>query len=678
MRASQTQDLVKMLDKCVGIHQQSRPERLAMEQQWLTTALYEKGQQRLEWIDGRVFNRGYTDDDQDPHYKANYMGARMISAAARILNVQGEFDVRPARADIKAREFARLSKRVYEHQKEITDFEWQSILSTRWKTICGTSVYKVIWDPLIGDPKRFYWNDKQSRAVIPGDMLTQEERTQKTKDGLFEDHAPGDVRIDVLSPFTCYPDWSARGSGIRNCQWFAEKHWVDIDAIAERWNKDPKDIKPATVSQGLLNYEDAMQAAFAGSWLAPFAYQVPIDKQNSRTLYIEYWRRPSKLYPKGQRICYAGDLILNDDDITNPYVSDNTGWSHLPYVPDYWVQDPSRFWGKSLGEDMLTPQFYFNESRSQKIGFGRIHGLPNTYVGKDSGLDTDKMEAGGRIYGVSEASAYKVQHGPSPQMPQAIAVLDMELLADLNAVASQSEVDGAKLPGQVRSGAAINQLNEDRFMGLSLPARNTMRAARDTGRILLALGKMYYGPGRVMQYLGEGNEWIVEEFDGANLLNDVVIVGQTSVTNTPGAKAQKMLDIITAGAFNPQFDAETKAVIAEGIDLDDSAEFVKLRLQAKRACEREIQLIIRDPAKYARGFKALDWQDHEIFMSTLKTFFYTPEFDALDVMTKSSLNELFMQHQQMQQQQQLVQMQMLEATKGAPGQAGMASQPRSK
>lgn len=678
MRASQTADIVKMLDDCVGITQQSRPERLAMEQQWLTTMLYFKGQQRLEWVDNRLYNRGYNDDDEQPHYKANYMGALMISAAARILNVEGEFDVRPPRGDMRARELAGLSKRVFEHQKEVTDFKWLQEQSTIWKTCIGTSVYKTIWDPLIGDPTRYYWNDKQSKAVIPETMLTSEQIAQKTADGLFEDHSPGDVRIDVLSPFTFFPDWSARGAGIRHCQWAAEKHYVDIEVIAERWNKDPDDIKPATINQGLLNYEDAMQAAFAGSWLAPFSYTVPKDKLNKRTLYVEYWRRPSKMYPKGMRVCFAGDMILNADDITNPYAADKTGWTHLPYTPDYWVPDPSRFWGKGMGEDLMTPQFYTNEARSQKVYFMRIHGMPNTYVGRDSGLDTENMEAGGRVYGVAENSAFKVQHGPTPNMPAEVAVLDSQLIQDMQFIASQSEIDGNKLPGQLRSGAAIQQMQQDRFTGLTIPARCTLRACRDTGRQLLALGKMYYGPNRTMQYLGEANEWVVEEFDGANLHNDVVIIGDQGVADASGAQRQEMMDAISAGAFNPQFDAETKALILSGLHFDTSEEFVKQKLQAKRACEREIQMVLKDPMKYAQGgLPVLDWQDHELYMATLRAFFYTPEFEKLDPITQSILNTNFAGHQKLLMQEQLAQAQMLEATKGAPGQPGMASQPRS-
>lgn len=677
MRAnkSRTEELVKMLDDRVGIHQHSRPERIGIEQQWITANLYFKGLQRIEWVDGRVLNRGYTDDDE-ARYKVNLLAARLIAAASRVLNQNGEFDVRPPRGDMKSREMAALSKRLFEHIQEITDFEWQSINSTISKALYGTNLYKTIWDPTIGDPSRYFWNDKQAKAVIPESMLTDDQISDKLTQGLYEDRAPGDIRIDVLSPFTCFPDWSARGTGIRNCKWFAEKHHVDIDVIAERFDKDPKDIRPTEISQGLMNYEDAMQAASGGAWMPPFAVTVPKDKQHKRTLYIEYWARPSKLLPKGQRICFAGGEILNDDDLDNPYAADKTGWSHLPYSPDYWIPDSSRFWGKSLAEDMLTPQFYLNEARSQKMMFMRLFGLPNTYIGKNAGLDTDNMEAGGRIYGVEEASNYKVQHGPAPQMPAEVAVLDAEIISDLNAVASSSQIEGDKMPGQLRSGAAVSQMNQDRFMGLSIPARCTLRATRDVGRQALAIGKMYYGPNRVMQYLGEGNEWVVETFNGANLLNDVVITSDPGMLTSADESAQKMMDAISAGALNPQFDQETRTLIWSAMEFRTGDEFVKQRLAAKRACEREIQVVTRDPAKYVKGYPALDWQDHDIYMSTLKAFFYTPEFEALDTGTQGILSANFAQHQQFLMQAQIAQAQAIEATKGAPGTPGMASQPR--
>lgn len=678
MRADKSRhdELVKLLDDRVGIHQHARPERLGIEQQWITANLYFKGLQRIEWVDGRVLNRGYTDDDE-ARYKVNLLAARLIAAASRVLSQNGEFDVRPPRGDMRSRELAALSKRLFDHIKDVTDFEWQSIQSTISKALYGTNVYKTIWDPFIGDPSRYFLNDKKSKAIIPESMLTDDQIGEKLTEGLYEDRSPGDIRIDPLSPFTCFPDWSARGTGIRNCKWFAEKHYVDIDVIAERFNKDPKDIRATEISQGLMNYEDAMQAASGGSWMPPFAVSIPKDKQHKRCLYIEYWARPSKLLPKGLRLCFAGDRILNDDNIDNPYAADKTGWSHLPFSPDYWIPDPSRFWGKSLAEDMLTPQFYLNEMRSQKMMFARIFGLPNTYVGKNSTLDTDNMEAGGRIYGVDETSNYKVQHGPAPQMPAEVAILDSEIIGDLNAVSSSSEIEGDKMPGQLRSGAAISQMNQDRFMGLSIPARCSLRAARDVGRQSLAIYKLFGGPNRTMQYLGEGNEWIVEEFASANLLTDVVITSQPGFITSADESAQKMMDAVSAGAFNPLFDLETKTLIWSAMEFRTGDEFVKQRLAAKRACEREIQTIMKDPAKYAQGFKALDWQDHEIYMATLKAFFYTPEFDKLDTFTKASFNELYAQHKALLMQEQMVRAQAVEATKGAPGQPGMASQPRS-
>lgn len=655
-----------------------------MEEQMLTCMLYYNGQQRIEWVDGRVFTRYQTDTEDEVFYKVNLLKARTISAVSRVHNVQGEFDVRPPRGDMRSREIADLSKRVFAHIREVTDFQKHREHAEKWAAITGTAVYKIRWDPNIGDPTRYYWTDKVTKTALTADMLSREEREQKTADGLFEDRAPGDLSIEVLSPFSAFPDTSARGGGMRACQWFGEKHYVDIEPLAERFDIDPDEIKPIEFSQGVTNYEDAMAFMSSGSWFSPAGFAIPRDKQKKRTLYVEMWARPSAHYPKGLRLIWAGGQLLNGKskilpDIDNPYAADRTGWSHLPYVPHYWVENPARFWGNGLCEDMLTPQFYLNEMRSQKIRFARTFGLPNTFVGKDAGLDLDNIEAGGgKIYGISEASATKVQYGPVPQMPVEVGNLDMALAADLNATASQSEVSGDALPGQLRSGSAVRALNEDRFMGLSIPARGSVTAARDCGKVLLALGKMYYGPNRIMQYLGEGNTWVVEAFDGADLINDVVIIGQASITDTQTNQREEMLDAVQAGVFNPQFDRMTKAMILDGLHYNTSDEFVRQQLQAKRACEREIQLLLQNPAKYAMGFPVFDWQDHEMHCETLKQFFYTPEFEQLDLAIQSVLNTNYAQHKQLLMAEQMAQAQAIEALKGAPGQPGQASQPRAK
>lgn len=672
-------ELKELIEKRVGYHN-LRPERYYLEELWLIEMAYWSGKQRIFFEEGRFWDAVIDTSPEDVSYQINLIRSRVMNAVAMILDVNPQFRVKPVTGSARDRELAKLSDKVFDHLRNTTDFQYTLFLSTLWKAICGTSFIKVSWDPTLGEPERYYMKDKRTQAVIPEWLLSQDMRAQKDLVGEFEDYKTGDLRATCVSPFSVYCDSSARDGGILDAKWLAERHWMDIDTIAERWDVDPGDLQPMEHDQGLRNYEESIAFMSKGTGLYPMWTPRPPDKQSKRTLYVEMWERPTRQYPRGRRIVYAGGKILNKDragGLDNPYAGDRTGWAHIPYIKDDWAPHPGRFWGASLVEDMLAPQFYLNIARSQSMKFMLTFGLPNTFVGDQAGLDTDNMAAGGgKIYKVNEVSSFKVQHGPTPQMPPDIALFGSTCESDLNKVAAQSEIEGSSLPGQLRSGSAVRQINEERFRPLSVPAKATVRTTRDCGRTMLAIGKLYYGKNRLMRYLGEDNEWVVDSFDGANLVTDIEIIGEPSVMDTLSAERAEMLDAIQAGAFNPQLDEESRMLILKGLHYNTSDEFIRRKLQAERNQEREIQEMIADPLRYGdQGYPVMEWEDHVTEAASCIAYMYTPEFKRLDPQVQAVITHHWKQHQMFIQQALQAQMQMQAAMKGTPGQKGQASQP---
>lgn len=671
-------DLIEMLDKRVGISDRMRMDRLQLDELMMTCMAYYSGRQRFSISGGRIFDAFYDDDGENVSYKVNLVRARVHSGIAKILEVRSEFAVRPVDASTKARQLAELSNRVYEHMKEVSDWKRHQFIALLWKAVCGFAYLKVVWNPNKGEPERFYLSDPPVRTVIPESMLTPEQRTERVALDLFEDMPSGDVGLSVISPFSGRQDWSSRDAGMEGCHWFAERHWVDIDRVAEAYGIDEDDLQATPETEGLHNYEEAIAHMHSGSGSLPISWDTPRDKIGKRCLYVEMWQRPDSGNKKGLRVVYAGGRIVRKGH--NPHIRDRSGWSHIPYVKDDWQPHAGRFASSGMVEDMIGPQFYLNEVRSLKLQFMRIKGLPDTYVGDRSGIDTDNMLAGGgRIYSVSEMSAVKVQHGPVPQMPVEVAQIGLEVESDLNKVASQSEVQAQAIPGDVRSGSAVRMLQQERFIGLSIPTECSMRTARDVGRILLTLGQMFYGPERVLKYLGKGNEWVVEKFNGADLVNDLVIIGQPSIMDTQSAQREEMLDAISAGAFNPQLDENTRTLILKALHYNTSDEIVRAQIQAETNQEIEIEEMLADPLKYGEiGYPVAEWEDHNRHVAVLLRYMNSLEFRNRDPNAKAIITKHWKDHQMFQVQAQMQEMQLLEAAKGAPGEKGQASQPRAK
>ncbi len=653
-----------------------KTERLPHESLWLAGMQYYSGRQHYGLVDGHFIDTPPPDDDEhEVLYKANFAKLHILRALAKVDGIQPVFGVAPKSESQRQREIAAISERVRRHQLEYMDWDAKYNSIGLWAAICGSGFGKIWWDSTAGAPQRVYYNDPVEKRPIPPEMMSDEEKRQMDALGLFEDFKEGEVELSLVVPFGAYHDWSARDGGIKTCQWFADAQYTDIDLIAERWGVDPADIQPDEGSRGLQNYEEAIAFMSSNTGYTPLSYVTPTEKIAKRALYVDMYDRPNRMWPKGRRTVYAGGLILYDGD--NPYIGDETGYAHLPYFKRDWAPHPGRFWGTSLMEDLMAPQFYTNRMRELMLSFAEVHGHAPTFVQKGAGLDTTNMVARtGGIYEIENPDR-NVKVGADPRMPTEVAGMLGVCESDMNKIAAQSEMDGSKLPQQMRSGAAIRTMLNERSVGLNVPIKSSQRAVRDAGRISLAIGKMHYKTDRVMQYIGEsGNEFVVETFTGADLNNDVRIVVSSSIEDSPDAQRQDVLDSVMVGALNPAENEEDRMLFLSAMKFGTYDEILTVKTQAKRNQEREIELMKVDPDRYGVTYPVAEFEDHAAEARVLVSYMYSAEFKSLPPGTQAVIMRHWKLHMMHLEQQRQQVMQEVEAAKGAPGAKGKPSQPR--
>lgn len=137
-----------------------------------------------------------------------------------------------------------------------------------------------------------------------------------------------------------------------------------------------------------------------------------------------------------------------------------------------------------------------------------------------------------------------------------------------------------------------------------------------------------------------------------------------------------MLDAVQGGAFNPQFDEETRTLILSGLHYNTSDEFMRRKLQSKRNQEREIQEMLATPEKWiGKGYPVMKWENHEVEARECVAFMYTEEFRKLDPERQALISQHWEQHMAFVQQALEAQMRMQALLKGTPGEKGQASQP---
>lgn len=652
-----------------------RLERMRMEEGWIKNMAYFSGQQYFYIADGRVWDASGDIPEHKVLYQINLIRSAVIRATAKICNIHSRFKAVPKTPSIKHRNIAETSEKFFDHLRRINEWDYRlHALCTEWAAICGSGFYRIAFDPLAGEPDRFYLDSAQTKNVVPEAMLSDADIREKERDGLFQDFASGDVRITVENPFAVHHDWTSRDRSIDGCQWIGFKHYLDRSVLGDRYKIDPKDIQPSEGGPGLANYEEAI--AFFGQSMggSPMNWYTPEDKRGERALHVEMWQRPSREYPRGRRVVSVGGRVAVDGD--NPHVGDRSAASHLPVVKQDWTMHPGRFWGNSLVEDLTSPQNNLNESRSCLLEYLRCFGRPATFVYSDSGIDikNQTIDPGG-VYSINPNSK-GVVHGPIPQLPAEVTNIGQLCQQDLLAVASQSEVDGTKLPGQMRSGAAIQEMTQVRDLALTASAIEAVRATRDVGRIALGLAKLFYTEKRTVQVLGIDGQFEWMDFSGADLTNDLIIVGEPGQMETSAGKRQEMMDAIQIGAVNPAENPEDRELVLASMHFNDDGILINSKLKARKNQEYEIQEMIKNTAKYVPGgYPVADYEDHATEAAVLRDYLYSPDCRLLDKVTKSLLAQHLALHERELQKKQMAALQMQAMTQGSPGTKGRASQP---
>lgn len=650
-------------------------ERVRMEQAWIKNVAYFSGQHHFFFEGGFLWD--IRNDPEYAHevlYKSNLAALAIVRGAAKINSVNATYRVQPQTGSIRHRQIATMSERVFNHLRNQTDFEKKKLLQTMWAMIAGSGFLKVYWDPMTGETDRFYLSERTPGAFVPEILLDSEEKRRLEVAELYKDMPLGDLAVDVRSPFTIYHDWSSRDASVLGCQWMAEKHYVDRRVIAERFEVDERDLQVDEESAGLLNYEEVVASMTPGAGFGPLDYSTPREKNGNRCLFLELWERPSRMHRRGRRVVYAGGLLLVDGD--NPNVAARSPYAHLPYVKQDWVPHPGRFWGRSLMEDLTSPQHHVNDSTAKALEYLRVFGSPPTFVRKNCGIKELTIRPGS--FHEVDNPQFDVKVGSAPQIPPAAFEVRQTVERDLMMIASQSELDGSKLPSQLRSGEAIRLMQQERSIALNVPATESVHSTRDCGRVLLSLAQLYYQEERLMRYLGEDDEYVVESFSGADLHEDLVVIGQPEIGDTVAMARAEISDAVASGALNPQQNPEDRMLYLKAQKFGSSDELLQAKLQAERSQERELQAMIGSPEKYPEGYPVMEWEDHETEMRVLVRFMYQPAFEALPPRTKALIVQHWKQHSALHQQAVMSMLQMQESLKGTPGQKGQASQAKAR
>ena len=669
--SSQERDVLAMLDKRLPRRGET-VERLGLERKWLSNILY--------CYDKHYFTfAGYSPVEvkrgqNEIRSQTNYVKPAISRAVVKVLNIKGRFAAIPDGDTLEAREQARLGEIIFQHLRTATCYDREKTLMTFWAALCGSGFLKNVYDPLLGDTERFYHTNDGNKSVIRGNLLPADEKARKDVAGEFDEIPNGEISCEATSPFQMHEDPISKGK-IEHCRFIFQQQWLPTEWIAERFNVDEKDL---TIESNLTSANRLDQAvSMLSSGLTGFQ---PMTGGDERTRFklsrlVQMWERPSRKNPKGRYVVVGGERGLIDEH--NPYVGDNTAVCHIPFTKMDWMPVMGRFFGSALADSLTPLQYRYNESRSRTAEFENIYGRPIMILPKGAGLSKVNMEI--KTGGVYEANtnAGTPTFFPQPALPPDVMQNSQTIAGEMRYISSQSDVDGSKMPGQIRSGAGLNALQRDRDLVLDLTIASSLEADRMSGCQQLTLAKMFYTTERIAYLRGPGGQWSSKRFKSGDFSNKIRIIGEPGEYQTSDQYKQELQDMVTTGMLQPATNPEDRQVIAKAIKFQSAEEIVVDLIQHEERQEQEIRDMMKAPQKFRDGvYPVLPYEDDQAHQRVLERLFNSDEFQDLDELTRSVLSAHWQAHDNQKMQKLAQQMQMMEASKGAPGQTGVASQPR--
>lgn len=656
--------------------------RAPIEREWAKNIAFLSGNQHF--VD---FGTGFRPPILEPHrvlYRANVIRTMVTKMVSTVLANSTTFKA-PARDwTKKARDQAFVSEKLFEHLRDNV-VDWQDILedALTWAACCGSAFIELGWDADAGSPDRFY-KDADGNAVVG---LSPDQRRQFEELGQFEDIPPGEVTARSRSPFQVYWDWSARQT-VKQASWMGTKELVDIADLEDLYGyQRTRDVRPMESRSQALWYDEMLAFMSGGPMTTPSAASV--EKHRQRTVLIRYFERPMRQNNyKGRFIVVAGDVVLENK--ANPYLNSDCA---LPFVKIDWQRQPGSFLGHPPVADMRNPQFQYNNARAKQTEVLNVHSHPPIFVNKNAGLPEGMISVEpGVMYPVdmNRVAGKVIELGPVPQIPKELAESATRAMSEIQLIASQADPDMSKLPGQIRSGAGLGMLVEEKNKSLLPAARSSLRATVEAGRMMLRIARANYTMQRTMRYVGEDNAYRTMQFEGADIQTDIRIVGEPEFFRTKAVDQQRVVEWVQAGVLNPQLDPNDKIAVLKTLAYGNAEQIIAERLADEENQEREWDEMSSDPLKFVENdeevgqmlnYPTQPFDDDEAHIRVMVRRMKTAEFRDMDPFAKQLLMQHLQEHQMKVQQAMMQQAMMQQSMQGgqgsAPAQRGQPSRPRS-
>lgn len=418
---------------------------------------------------------------------------------------------------------AKAAKMLVRARYEETDFDGDMIRMDRVTYLLGHSLYERGWDKDAGPLAPSYVRAKEKFGST-GEKIIDE--ATGTEIDLKKEVRVGDTCGKLWMPYEFFPE--PNRFKLCECNYLNTFEWKFREEVEADYN----------LEKGTIQSCEFVKWDFATN---------KIERPNNQVLVHTFWHKPTKYFPKGCKIVWCEDLILEWIDF--PFED-----GKLPFVEDKDIEVEREFWGRPY---IVNIEQLYKVNNSLLSGMARNHAVLNApkVMFPEGAVDIKNLN--------NEYSTLTYRGNVEPKVLQHQYVnrgeleFQKHLQSRAGELSSVFEISKGVVPPGITAASAIRYLDEQEHQRATPSISKRKRRILDITRLEVSHMAQFYQESdeRTIRYVGENNEFIIKSFKKIPLkkIADVRYENVSALSDTKTGAIADIIDLNAVTQNDPVF-----------------------------------------------------------------------------------------------------------------------------
>lgn len=558
----------------------SRQSRLQFERQWYMNMAFYFGRQWAQWTPS-INGFSQLKTPAAPPWRVRLISNKIRpiirTEHAKVIKERPQPFVIPRSEEEEDLYAAQAGEQIFEYHWQELNFNRQIRRAMFWACITGNGFIKD-------------WYERDAKSF---------------------DDVQGMVQIEPVSPFHIFvPDMQEEE--LENQPYVIHSVAKNSDWIKSKFPQE----KAAKLKADTAAGPDALEQKF-------FSALGITTPPKSHTSIHECWIKPTKDYPEGAVITWAGDMVLQFQEGW-PYQHKEYPFTKFDHIPT------GRFYADSTVPDLIPLQKEYNRTRSQIIEAKNRMSKPQLLAPRGS-VDPKKITSEPGLVITYTPGFEKPQPLPLQNLPPYVIDEQDRIQRDMDDISSQHEVTKGRTPPGVTAATAISYLQEEDDSKLAATISSLEEGVEKIGRHTLSHVQEFWANERLIRVMGLNGMYEAYYFSGADLAGntDLRVEHGSAIPRSRAAKQAFITELGKMGWIPPD-----RAL--RYLDMAETGKlYEEMHIDTRQAQRENMRM-----AESGQPMSTNDWDNHELHILEHNNYRKSQKFETLP----DEIKQAFQQH----------------------------------